>query len=309
LQRKEMPHKGGGVQPETAIVMFDLSRVLLPIDFSERSIDAAHHATALACRFHSELHIVHVIDLRVYGVYGVINVRDALTEFAPGCQEEAVREVENFLADEFRNLRVLRHLLYGDPAREIVKYGAAQNINLIVMATHGRSRFRRFLLGSVTAKVLHDTDLPVWTGAHMQEAVKAKSFGCNRILCAIDPSNHDHTALAWAWQFGREVGAQVMIVHALPSLYVVDPYFGAEAINQMRIHAQTEISRAQSVVGSQADVEIVVDEVPVAVRNLAREWKADLVVISRGKQTGTLGRLRSRSYGIIRESPCPVVSV
>jgi nucleotide-binding universal stress UspA family protein len=289
--------------------MFDLSRVLLPIDFSERSIDAARYAKALTDRFHSELHIVHVIDLRVYGVYGVINERGALNESASGCQEEAVREIENFLADEFRNSRVLRHLLYGDPAREIVKYGAAQDIKLVVMATHGRSRFRRFLLGSVTAKILHDTDLPVWTGAHMQEAVKAESFECKRILCAIDPSNHDNTALAWAWQFGREVGAQVMIVHALPPLYLVDPYFGGEAINQMRTYAETEISKAQNIVGSRADVEIVVGEVPVAVRDLAKEWNADLVVISRGKQTGTLGRLRSRSYGIIRESPCPVVSV
>ena len=289
--------------------MFELSKVLLPVDFSQRSIDAAQYVKAIACRFHSELHIVHVIDLRVYGVYGVINERNTSIGLAPDCQEQAVQEIENFLADEFRNLTVLRHILYGDPAREIVRYGIQQNISLIAMATHGRSPFRRFLLGSVTAKVLHDTNLPVWTSAHMHEALNIESLGCDRVMCAIDPENHDYSALAWAWKFGQAVGGQVMIVHALPPLYTVDPYFGGEAISQMHRHAQAEISRAQDIVGSKADVEIVVDKVPVAVANLARDWNADLVVISRGRQIGKLGRLRSRSYEIIRESPCPVVSV
>jgi nucleotide-binding universal stress UspA family protein len=78
---------------------------------------------------------------------------------------------------------------------------------------------------------------------------------------------------------------------------------------QMTKHAEDEIRKAQDSVGSQAEVEIVLGETPKAVCGVAKDWNADLVVIGRGAGTGILGRLRSRSYAIIRESPCPVVSI
>jgi nucleotide-binding universal stress UspA family protein len=289
--------------------VFELPRILLPVDFSEQSIGAAQYAKALACRFHSELLIVHVIDLRVYGVYGMGNDRVAADEFAPGCKAEAEREMERFLADDLFSLKVRRTILYGDPAREIVKYGASEHVDMIVIPTHGRGPFRRLLLGSVTAKVLHDADYPVWTGTHIEQIPKIESPALRRILCALDPWDGHHSALAWAWQFGREVGGQLKIVHALPPMHRIDPYFGEEVTVQMTRHAEAEIQKAQDSAGSQAEVEIVCGETPKAVCTVAKDWNADLLVIGRGARTGILGRLRSRSYAIIREAPCPVVSV
>jgi nucleotide-binding universal stress UspA family protein len=289
--------------------VFELARILLPVDFSEQSMGAAQYAKALACRFHSELHIVHVVDLRVYGVYGMGNDRDAADKFGPGCEAEAEREMEAFLADDLRGLKVRRNILYGDPAREIVKYGTSEHVDMIVLPTHGRGPFRRLLLGSVTAKVLHDADYPVWTGTHIEQPPKFESLAFRRILCALDPWDSNHSALAWAWQFGREVGGQLKIVHALPPLYRIDPYFGEEVTAQMARQAEVEIRKAQESIGSQAEVVIVIGETPKAVCDMVKDWNADLVVIGRGARTGILGRLRSRSYAIIRESPCPVVSV
>jgi len=290
--------------------MFAISKILLPVDFSGRSIGAAQYAKALACRFHSELHVVHVVDLRVYGIYGMGNDRSAAFEFAPGCQKEAEHEMDGFLPEELSTLNVSRVLLYGDPAHEIVKYADSEGVGLIVLPTHGHGPFRRFLLGSVTAKVLHDTGCPVWTGAHMQETPKIESVSFRRILCALDPWNGDHSALTWAWEFAQEAGGEVKIVHALPLLYATDsPYFGEDMKGQMASNAKAEIAKVQQLVGSQANVQIVAEEAPAAVSKAARDWKADILVISRGIATGFLGRLRSRSYAIIRNSPCPVVSV
>jgi nucleotide-binding universal stress UspA family protein len=137
---------------------------------------------------------------------------------------------------------------------------------------------------------------------------EAVSFG--RILCALDPSHGDYSALSWAWQFGREVGAEVEIVHALPPVYAPDAIdFGVEFKKHMTEQAKSAIHAAQQSVGSTAPVQIVAGEPSKAVCAAARDWKADLVVISRGVASDFLGRLRSRSYSIIRESPCPVVSV
>jgi len=289
--------------------MLALPKIILPVDFSEQSIGAAHHAMALACRFHSELHFVHVIDLRAYGVYGLAGGETGAAEFTPDWARKTENELDAFLSGDLRNLKVKRTLLYGDPACQIVSYAESQEAGLIVLPTHGYGPFRRFLLGSVTTKVLHDAACPIWTGVHLQELPnKPISFG--RILCALIPWEDDYRPLAWAWRFGKEVGGQVKIVYALPPFYASDSPYLEQETKLLAVRAAEEaIAKAQLSTGSQADVEIVADEAHKGVCAAARKWDADLLVISRGAVSGFLGRLRSRTYSIIRESPCPVVSI
>ena len=145
--------------------MLDLERILLPVDFSERSYGAARYAKALACRFQSELHVLHVLDLRIYGMLGLGMDESTASAFAPEQRIAADSKLEAFLAEDLQGLSVKRVLLVGDPGREIVKYAHSHKFGLIVLPTHGYGPFRQFLLGSVTAKVLHDADCPVWTVA------------------------------------------------------------------------------------------------------------------------------------------------
>jgi len=56
----------------------------------------------------------------------------------------------------------------GDPAQQIVEYARTTDVDLIMMPTHGYGRFRAALLGSVTAKVIHDSLCALWTSAHIQ---------------------------------------------------------------------------------------------------------------------------------------------
>src|SRR5262249_22649768 len=86
--------------------MLSISKILLPVDFSGRSIGGAQYGKALACRFHSELHIVHVVDLRVYGMYGMGNDEEAAFRWAPGCQEAAEHEMNGFLTQDLSGLNV-----------------------------------------------------------------------------------------------------------------------------------------------------------------------------------------------------------
>jgi len=295
----------GGVE----VPMFALPKIVLPVDFSEQSIGAAHQAMTLACRFHSDLHLVHVIDLRAYGIYGLAGEETGSAEFTPGWARKAENELDAFLSGDLRNLKVKRTLLYGDPAGQIVSYAESQEAGLIVLPTHGYGPFRRFLLGSVTTKVLHDAACPVWTGVHLHEfPITSISFG--RILCALNPWEDDYRSLAWAWRFGKEVGGQVKIVYALPPFYASDsPYLEQETKMLAVSAAEEAIAKAQLSTHSEADVEIVADETHKGVCAAARKWNADLLVISRGAASGFVGRLRSRTYSIIRESPCPVVSI
>jgi len=88
------------------------------------------------------------------------------------------------------------------------------------MATHGYGPFRRFLLGSVTAKVLHDAACPVWTGPHLEQAPSYRNIGFHRIVCAIDLAQRSRAVLEWAGRFAREFDAELDIVHVLPHTLV-----------------------------------------------------------------------------------------
>jgi hypothetical protein len=73
-------------------------------------------------------------------------------------------------------------------APEIVDAARRWGADLLMMPTHGRGTFRRLLLGSVTAKVLHDLECPVWTDVHSETAPPIEEIHCRRILCAVDLS-------------------------------------------------------------------------------------------------------------------------
>src|SRR5689334_3068156 len=164
--------------------MRPLEKILLPVDFSERSTGAARYAKTLARHFGSELTMLHVLMPPQYE-FGAMEIGGSmLTELYTTRAAQARKELETFLADELRDLKVERVVKEGDPARTIVE--TAHRMDLIVMPTHGYGQFRRFILGSNTAKVLHDADCPVWTGVHLEEAPAAGAIALERILCAID---------------------------------------------------------------------------------------------------------------------------
>jgi nucleotide-binding universal stress UspA family protein len=137
-------------------------------------------------------------------------------------------------------------------------------VDLIMMMTHGHGPFRRLLLGSVLAKVLHDCECPVWTGVHTDEFVAHDPRRLQLILSAVDNPAKDASVVDWAQAFAKETGAEVRTIHA-------------EAHPDIVIH----------------------DE--------ARTANADLVVI--GRTHSKMGALRSNAYEIIRQAPCPVISV
>ena len=86
-----------------------------------------------------------------------------------------------------------------------------QATDLIVMGTHGFGGFRRMLLGSITAKVLHDARCPVFTSTHA-ESTPATLPPLRTILCAVDYGPQSEAVLRWADEFARSVGAQLFDV-------------------------------------------------------------------------------------------------
>jgi nucleotide-binding universal stress UspA family protein len=288
--------------------MFPIAKILLPVDFSERADQAVRFAVPLAERFDSEIVVLHVLP--PYREFGAIEMAGAMTEILADRRRDAERRIAEFLRAELAPYRVRRLLLDGDPAREIVECARQEQAGLILMPTHGYGPFRRMLLGSVTAKVLHDADCPVWTTAHA-ETSPARELALKRILCDIELSASGDRALHWSAQMATEFGAQLTLVHAMAEL---DPrtegyYFSPEWRKFLVDDAESEIAALQQKAGTHAEVVLTMGPAPEMICEEARKAEADLLVIGRGADAGILGRLTGHAYSIIRQSPCPVVSV
>jgi nucleotide-binding universal stress UspA family protein len=285
-----------------------LSKVLLPVDLSQRSIGAAHYAKALASHFKSEVIIAHVFEFR--GAYMVSPEMGVDPEWYEARREEARRVLQDFQTDEFRNLPVRRMLLKGDVAGAIVELAHTEHVDLIVMPTHGYGPFRRFLLGSITAKVLHDADCPVLTGVHIAEAPALVAIHFRSVVCAVDFDAAGERALRWAAQFAAGFQARLTVVHALPDPGAGEAYFLDQNLPiELAKSARGLLEELLKRVGVEAESVIEPGAVADVVRSASTTAAADLVVIGRHESSGLLGRLRANAYAIVRESPCPVVSV
>jgi nucleotide-binding universal stress UspA family protein len=220
------------------------------------------------------------------------------------------KRLEGALVKELRTVPVERVAELGDPAGVITEFAEANGVDLIMMPTHGYGPFRRLLLGSVTAKVLHDAKCPVWTGAHLEDAPALDPRNCRSVLCAVDTTPTSAPLMRWAADYAKDARATLRLVHAVSGVEAwPERQLDREFEEALRNDARTKIEQMQRAEGVETQLCVCVGGVADVVREEARRHAADLVVIGRGVLHETLGRLRTHSYGIIRQSPCPVISV
>jgi len=286
--------------------MLKLNTILAPVDFSDRSLATAEHAVHMANRFGAKLILAHVKPL-VPGYYG---------GYVPSAQQEldaySREEISNLVKKVTIGKAIETVILEGDSAQRIEQLIQERNVDLVMMATHGYGTFRRFILGSVTAKVLHDARCPVFTGAHVPEVAKFNTEPYKRVACAIDLKEHSETVLRWASEFAAAWEADLILIHAAPVLGsdgIYTGFFPADARDMLVGHAQIEIEKLCGKMGINPEVHVESAEVASYVKGIADEAYADIVVIGRSPDRDVLGRLRTHAYALIRESPCPVISI
>lgn len=141
--------------------MSTYSKILIPIDFSEYSNEALRQACDLGRRFDAELHLIHVL-------HSVTPATKTATEFGPlhesilaAWKDEAEQALKKLPAESLGPKRVVRQVICGNPALEIVKYADSHGIDLIAMGTHGRTGFKAWMAGSVAERVVRFAHCPV----------------------------------------------------------------------------------------------------------------------------------------------------
>lgn len=278
--------------------MLPIRRILVPVNFTEACRAAALFATDLASTIGAEIDMVHVLEPA-----GSATGFETATVFEASMR--ALREHARSTLDGFINGnntdRIRRVLLEGDPASEIVRFAHSEQDGLILMPTHGYGVFRRLLLGSVTAKVLHDCDCPVWTGVHPEAYDAAGRIAIRKIACAVDLGPQTGSAIQWAIRFSRHWDAPLAIIHVVAQ---VSDESWRDRLTRL---SREQLMTLQSELGFEAELQIEPGEFRHAVPEIATRVGAQLLVIARGH--ATRARLGGGAYALIRDAAMPVVSV
>jgi len=293
---------------QEANIMPGIQHILFPIDFSERCCSAVPFVEFVANRYGARVTLLSIAQPYFYAAMGEPG---AMVSIDLGeLLQELKQRLEGSLTAKFPGLRVARVAELGDPAESITGYAHENGVDLIMMPTHGYGRFRSLLLGSVTAKVLHDAKCPVWTAAHVEQAPCRDHVTWRNILCAVDGTPNCEALMSRAGDLAKESGATLRLVHAIPAMQGIPTrQMDREFEESLRKGAHLVIEGLEASAGIDAPLCVTAGHVAETVAEEARRHAADLVVIGRGAMHEKLGRLRTHAYGIIRQAPCPVLSV
>jgi nucleotide-binding universal stress UspA family protein len=288
--------------------MLNIKKILLPVDFPVASLGVLHQAATLARHFHSEIAMLHVVTAQSHSA-GVPEDSHELVDWdlLAAIIRQAQKQQDPSLGPQLDGLTIQRKLVKGDAAQAIVQTAQEEKANLIMMPSHSFT-FYQFLMGSVTAKVLHGTECPVWTGAHVQESL-VQRFAIRNVLGAVELGPRADITVSWAAQIATEFGAHLTLANVTAGVELWGPggsYVDQSWKEELVSNASQQMAKLQQDTGIKADVFIGSGDVPKVLSQAAKQTKADLLV------TGCYpygGHLRTHGYGIICAVSIPVLSV
>lgn len=286
--------------------MVTIKHVLFPFDFSAPGKLAARFVRTVAGRFQARVTLMSILP----PVWSVPVV--GMPAIVPGDLDAAAAslhsELEKALPEELAGLTVDRVTEHGDPAARILDFADSHAVDLIMMPTHGFGLFRSFLIGSVTAKVLHDARCPVWTATHAEEQHSPDQP--KNIVCAVDRTKESIELTRFAAAFGQAMGASVKLVHVVqPVSDWLAMASERELQEQVREAARVNVQALLRTAGVDLPLRVAVGQIVDTVTEEARQEGAEMMIIGRGSLQSPLGRLRTHAYAMIQRSPCPVLSV
>jgi nucleotide-binding universal stress UspA family protein len=142
--------------------MFKIKNILMPTDFSKLSLSAAEYATELSEQYGAKIHLLHVLE-KTPPILTIRSLDLSEEKIIKTIEEEAKISLQK-AADKVKgkkNVEVEQVIRKGIDYEEIIKYAEEKKIDLVIIATHGRTGILHTLLGSVAEKVIRFSKKPV----------------------------------------------------------------------------------------------------------------------------------------------------
>ena len=288
-----------------------LKSILCPVDFSDFSAAAYQYALSLAGYYKAKIVALHIVELWKYPFADYAAQEADYAKFSralcEGGEVQLQRFVKQYSAGGLQPELVVRQ---GNAPRCILSVAEKENMEVIVMGTHGRRGFDRLVLGSTTDRVIRKAACPVLVASDCSHnSLNAGPDGrhrLSRILYCTDFSNNSAQARSYAISVAAEYGAELVLLHVVES--PSDPARTEEIAERTqeldKLVSETERKNLnlRSVVRFGKAYEEIV--------RYAIEAQANLIVMTaRGGDAVDRAVFGSTTYRVIQLGPCPVLAI
>jgi nucleotide-binding universal stress UspA family protein len=290
--------------------MIRIAQVLCPVDFSPISSRALNHATALAQWYEATLTV-----LNVFPVMPVMDVPPLVLD--DKLRHELTCELRRFTELVPPGVRLELRVEQADLVDEAIREHATRGVDLLVMGSHGRSGFKRLLLGSVTERVIRHTSCPTMiVPPHAHDVVPEGPVRYGTILCAVDFSEPSIRAVEYALNLAEESDADLRLLHVLLPVSAEMKEL-ASSFEELRLQIEGDrLRRLGDLIPDDATTYCTVHTalrqgaVHREILAAAAEQPADLIVMgARGRGALDAAIFGSNTARVARAAGCPVLVV
>lgn len=293
------------------------ARILVPTDFSRHAAQALRYAVPLARQVGGQISLLHVLEWPVIPA----TLGAAMTD------EVRITSAVKQRLDELARTTLPAELLgktlvrVGRAYQDIAESARGLRMDLIVIATQGRTGVKRALLGSTAERVVRHAPCPVLTVRPVAHArtpsLKSKSLAprINRILVPVDFSPHSKAAVCFAARLAETMRARLGLLHVVAPLPLNSTRYRAEIRQydaETKLEARRQLTALAATVpqGVKVDVFLRQDLPRRGIVAAAREWRSDLIVMPTRGLTGVKYIvLGSTAEAVVRHAQGPVLTL
>jgi nucleotide-binding universal stress UspA family protein len=291
-------------QPCVSLDQLSGRNILLATDFSECSTRAFDHALGIASRYQSQLYLFHCIDPAPYYL--------AESNAAQITREDAQRELEQLVSDfrregRAKNVEIRVVVEVGNLSVILPKLVEDLDLALIVVGTHGRTGWRKLVLGSVAEMVVDKVSCPVLCVSPSSDGQRVQEFGPQNIVFASEHSARCKLAESYASSLAHKYHSRLTAIDVLENrsgrvlarisqFGWCDPDLRSTNLDP----AETKPLELRTEIGAQSDL----------ILRVADHVAADLIVLAITETHKLTHRFVStNSYQVLINAACPVLTV
>jgi nucleotide-binding universal stress UspA family protein len=284
--------------------MLPFRKIIFPVDYSDACRAVVPYVRSAVQHFSAQLTLIHA-----YGPEGLsfVDLPISNPDLPKQVREFEQLRLRDFAQEVFPGVHTESFAELGEAGTVIHSILQREGGDVVMLPTHGRGPIRRLMLGSVTTKLLHDVSCAVWTATG--KAASANKTEYKSIVCAADDTQEGLSVIKAGEALAKSYGAKLAVVNVLglPPMTMEVDYTAIR--NDLLLAAQQRLRETMASLKIDAPHAVVEGNIANALHDWAASHNADLLVVGRGHAQDPVGRIWSNLYSIVRESPCPVVSI
>jgi nucleotide-binding universal stress UspA family protein len=292
-----------------------IQRILCPIDFSEFAARAFRHAVSLADHYKARLTAIHVVEMwkYPYADYAATDGGDYANLHA-SLDKGGKEYLRNFVKQHCPEGTYPELVISeGRAADSILSFAHREKVDLIIMGTHGRRGFDRFMFGSVTDRVMREASCPVLAVRQPpHDALAAGEEGpyvhyLKQVLLCTDFSEYSERARHYAISVAEEYGAELTVMH------VIEEAPSQEKMEEVLATAKQRLEKlvpAEKHTRIKTKILVRIGKPYQSIVEYAATAQVDLLAMGvRGAGALDLAIFGSTTDRVIQLGPCPVLVV